>query len=77
MELSHHVPASEIHSLARASHIPVRGCPKETRLVSTKMEDDKEHDGLEMEEDRSSFNKFDPRSLTNPSEDMMKDAYGQ
>jgi len=35
--------ASEIHSLARACHAPMRGRPEKTRLVATKTENDDEH----------------------------------
>jgi hypothetical protein len=75
--------ACEIHSLARASHVSVRGCPETSRLMSTKAEDDGELNAEArvvlnlLKEHRSSFEKFDSRSYSNLEEDMVEERDGQ
>jgi hypothetical protein len=60
--------ASEIHSLARACHAPMRGRPEKTRLVATKTENDDEHNGEARvvqklaKKHRSNFENFGPRT---------------
>lgn len=44
-ERDHHALASEIHSIVRACHAPVRGHPERSLPVSTEEEDDGKSDG--------------------------------
>lgn len=60
--------AGENHSIAHASHVPVRRCPEVKRLVSVEAEDDGESEREAhvmqklAEKHRSKFKNFDPRT---------------
>jgi hypothetical protein len=62
----------------RASHAPMRGCLEGLQLVSTETKDNGNHDGearvvLNLEEYRSRFENFDPRSEPNLTEDTVEE----